>query len=30
MAGLGVFLFLLMVLLVAMGVRVWKLTMGAP
>ncbi|MET0401703.1 MAG: hypothetical protein ABW123_04830 [Cystobacter sp.] len=30
MAGLGVFLFLLVVLVVAMGVRMWKLTMGAP
>ncbi|ATB43822.1 hypothetical protein CYFUS_009302 [Cystobacter fuscus] len=30
MAALGVFLFMLLILLVAMGVRVWKLTFGAP
>ncbi|MFY0581748.1 hypothetical protein ACN28S_52465 [Cystobacter fuscus] len=30
MAALGVFLFMLLILLVAMGVRVWKLSFGAP
>ncbi|OJH42250.1 hypothetical protein BON30_03305 [Cystobacter ferrugineus] len=30
MAALGMFFFLLLILLVAMGIRVWKLTVGAP